>query len=130
MFELDKDSALGLDGFSKIFYQHCWNSVEDAKNQVSHKQPLPNTDRSSMGNLGQIGGGGIASLNSGKVLFGFVKSFGVGSSLQGEAKGLLHGLKLCIDHYILRATINMDLQVLLDIILQKSSAPKILDGLV
>ncbi|KAL3500242.1 hypothetical protein ACH5RR_039335 [Cinchona calisaya] len=89
-----------------------------------------NVDGFFLGNFGKISSRGIAQNNSGNVIFVFAKHFGEGTSLQAEAYVLLHGINLCITHSILNATIEVDSKALHDIVIQKSTTPWQLDGLI
>jgi len=56
-----------------------------------------NTDGSSMGNPGLVGGGGLIRDENGDWIVGFARNIGITTSFQAELWAIRDGFSLCVD---------------------------------
>ena len=79
-----------------------------------------NTDGCSLGNPGKSGGGGVLRDSSGDMVFGFSIPLGELTSLQTEAKSLIHGVQQCVLRGFSRVQVQVDSLLLANILRGKS----------
>ena len=75
-----------------------------------------NTDGSSLGNPGSVGGGGVIRDWYGRWVVGFSRKIGVTTSLLAELWAIRDGLMLCIDRNLAMVEVEVDAKAVVDML--------------
>ncbi|KAK7828809.1 putative ribonuclease h protein [Quercus suber] len=89
--------------------------------QVKWLQPLVNwfklnSDGSSLGNPGRVGGGGLIRDANGAWIRGYARAIGWATSVAAELWALRDGIQLCISLNLLAVIVELDVQLLVDLL--------------
>lgn len=85
-----------------------------------------NTDRSSLGNPGVDGGGGLIRDENGNWVVGLARRIGIANSFMAELCALCDGLLLCLQFNIQAIIIKLDARAIVDAFNHQSNSNTII----
>lgn len=103
----------------------CVVSTRSPVHLVTWKKPMAgrvkiNVDGSSLGNPGQVGGGGVIRNDKGMVLAAFATNFGIAASNnEAELRAIIEGLKLCQHIGCFHVDIECDSKIVVEWMLKR-----------
>ena len=89
-----------------------------------------NTDGSSLGNLGLVGGGGLIRDENGDWIVGFARNIGITTSFQAELWAIRDGLSLCVDRKFSAVEVDLDAKSVIDVLTSPSCSNNLIYPLV
>ena len=106
-------------GKGPVFKRHsiipvCWNKPQEWWFKL-------NSDGASLGNLGKAGGGGLIRDSYGKWIKGYMRYFGINTSIIAEFWALRDGLTLASQLGITHLAVELDAKVVVDLILSRKT---------
>lgn len=88
-----------------------------------------NTDGSSVGTLGLVGGGGVIRDEEGKWVIGYARKIGAANNFFAKLWALRDGLLLCLQSHTQAVVIVMDAKVIVDAFAQQGNSNVIISSL-